>query len=533
MRSHVIGWLAVPVLAAGMALAIPAFSTPAFAQTAPPTTAPADQPAAGIPSVGVIPVGTKPDDPNGGQWFVMTLSPGESGTAQARIANPADIPQTVRVYLADLDFSTDGTPNVANASSDVGTWGKTGLGELTIPPKTSATVPFTVTVPNNADPGDHVGALVVEGQPRSNGPNTAFKVVTRVATRLYVTVPGDAKADFAIAKVTPSKDSSLFTKEITTTVVLHNTGRIRLHPTVKVNGKIATGPATLLSHSVEKYTATQKVPMWGGPVSSKVEVTTTVDRVGRQEAGPIRSAKSSTFVIPYVLMIGIALLVGLYLLVRWLWRKRGGKYAAIQADLARFERLFEQQRAAGEVTTDTTHEAELAIKSAIKQAGRSGDKDTEIKLREKLAELREQEAASPPPTSAPAPAPQSPAPAAAASNPQPASVVAVPPVTASAASAGNGNGNGDGNGNDAALVAILRALAVAPPGGQRFSLIKAARHCGRAAIEARPEELAALPDDVRIRLLRGAPLSASQARSPDQGNGGGRDGSAPSPSGYR
>ena len=73
----------------------------------------------------------------------------------------------------------------------------------------------------------------------------------------------------------------------------------------------------------------------------------------------------------------------------------------------------------------------------------------------------------------------------------------------------NGNGNGNGNGHareeDAALAAILRVLAEAPPGGQRFSLIKAARQYGRDAIESHPAELAALPTDVRVRLLRAAP----------------------------
>jgi hypothetical protein len=195
----------------------------------------------------------------------------------------------------------------------------------------------------------------------------------------------------------------------------------------------------------------------------------------------------------------------LFFLVRWLWSKRGGKYAAMQADLRRFERLLQQQRAAGEDTADVAGEAELAIKAAIKQAGRAGDKDTEIRLRGKLAELREQEAAPSPPPSASPPAPSLPAPAAAASIPQPASVAA--PAPEGGAGNGNGNGNGHGNGreHDAALAAILRVLADAPPGGQRFSLIKAARQYGRDAIESHTEELAALPEDVRVRLLRAAP----------------------------
>src|SRR5438105_7547395 len=243
------------------------------------------------------------------------------------------------------------------------------------------------------------------------------------------------------------KDSSFYTKEVTTRVVLHNDGRVRLRPTVLINGKRAQGSSVLLSNSVEPYFITQKVPIWGGPVSARVEVHT---KVGQAE-GPTRQQNASTFVIPYVLLVGLVLLVGFFFLVRWLWRKRGGKYAAIQADLRRFERLLAQQRAAGEDTADVAGEAELAIKAAIKQAGRSGDKDTEIKLRGKLAELREQEVAPSPPPSASSPAPPSPAPAAAGPSPQPASVVAEAPETANGNGAvnvnGNGNGTGNGNGN--------------------------------------------------------------------------------------
>jgi hypothetical protein len=505
MRSHALRWLAIPALVAGMAFATSAFAPAAFAQAAPPAPSPDSVPP-GTPSVGMTPSGMDPNGPNGGQWFVLNLSPGQAGQSEARIANPADVPQTVKLFFADLDFGADGTPSIAKTNSDVATWGKPAVDQLTIPPKSASTVPFTITVPSGADPGDHVGVLIAQG-PRVSQAGQAYGTVTQVATRLYVTVPGDAKADFAIQKLTASKDSSFFTKEITTTVVLHNTGRIRLHPTVKINGKVASGPATLLTRSAEKYFVTQKAPLWGGPVASHVQVSTTVDRVGQQEAGPTRTASTATFVIPYVLFIAIALLVGLFFLVRRLWRKRGGKYAAIQADLRRFERLFEQQRAAGEATTDTAQEAELAIKAAIKQAGRAGDKDTEIKLREKLAELKEQEAAPPPPPPASSPAPNSPAPAAAGSSPQPASVAAPAPETTN----GNGNGNGHTNGNghervdDASLAAILRVLATTPPGGERFALVKAARQYGRDAIEDHPAELAALPTDVRIRLLRAAP----------------------------
>jgi hypothetical protein len=526
MRSHVIRWLAIPALVAGMALF---FSSPAWAPAAPPA-----QPSGQVPSVGVTPTSTSPNDPNNGQWFFLdNLLPGQTGTSAAKITNPADVPQTLHLYLADMDFVANGGVRVAEdgKSTDIGSWGGFGnQSTIVIAPKATITVAFSITVPKDAEPGDHVGSVVV-AMPPQDVPGQSIKIERRVATRLYVTLPGEARAAFSIQQVSMEKDSSFYTKEITTKVVLHNDGRVRLRPTVLINGKQAKGSSVLLSNSVEPYVITQKVPIWGGPVSARVEVHS---KIGQAD-GPVRTQQASTFVIPYVLFIGLVVLVGFFFLVRWLWRRRGGKYAAIQADLRRFERLVQQQRAAGEDTADVAGEAELAIKAAIKQAGRAGDKDTEIKLRGKLAELREQEAAPPPPPSAPSPAPTSPAPAAAGSSPQPASVAAPAPEPTngngspvqpdnpvrtenghSAVVNGNGNGQGNGHGHeredDASLVAILRVLATAPPGGQRFALVKAARNHGREAIEAHAEELAALPEDVRIRLLR----TASQQPEPSE-----------------
>jgi hypothetical protein len=499
MRSHVIRWLAIPALVAGMALPVQA----AWAQAQPP------QPQ--VPSIAVTPAYKSPNDPNNGQWFFIDgLLPGQTGQSGAKLTNPANVPQTVHLYLADLDFVANGGARLADEgkSVDIGTWGSFGQNStITLAPNETRLVPFGVTVPRDAEPGDHVGAVVAQTDPQTTADDNILKIEKRVATRFYVTLPGEAHAAFSIKTITMDKDSSFFTKQITTTVILHNDGRVRVRPTVLINGKQAKGSSVLLSNSIEPYFVTQKVPIWGGPVSSHVEVHT---KVGQAD-GPVRQQTASTFVIPYVLLIGLVLLVGFMFLVRWLWRRRGGKYAAIQADLRRFERLFDQQRAAGEATADTTHEAELAIKTAIKQAGRAGDKDTEIKLRGKLAELREQEAAPSPPPSASSPAPTSPAPAAAGPSPQPVSVAAPAPEAANGHSNGNGTANGNGHAaagsghqreDDAALVAILGALATAPPGGQRFALLKAARQYGRDAIEAHPEELAALPEDVRIRLLR-------------------------------
>ena len=102
MRSHVIRWLAIPALVAGMALPVPAWAQ-------------AQQQQPQIPSVAVTPAQRSPNDPNNGQWFFIDgLLPGQTGQSSAKLTNPANVPQTVHLYLADLDFVANGGARLAD-----------------------------------------------------------------------------------------------------------------------------------------------------------------------------------------------------------------------------------------------------------------------------------------------------------------------------------------------------------------------------------------------------------------------------------
>ncbi|HUR18501.1 MAG TPA: hypothetical protein VMZ51_06125 [Acidimicrobiales bacterium] len=272
------------------------------------------------PSVGVSPTEARPEDPNSGQWFVFQLSPGESKNTRARVANPADIPQVVRFYIRDLTFGADGTPTVSDKlnQEDVGSWARLPVPEVTVPARGTVLVDFGITVPVNADPGDHVGVFVAENAPVGGN----LKVIRRVATRLYVTVPGDATRAFKIIKVDRKLDSMWFPSELDVEVVLRNTGRVRVAPTVKAKDTVLEGSKILLARSVEPYSAPVKIPWYGGPVRVPIEVVTA--------DGSRRSARASVFVIPWGLIICVIL--GLFFLkvVSKLLARRTGSQATLE-----------------------------------------------------------------------------------------------------------------------------------------------------------------------------------------------------------
>jgi hypothetical protein len=322
-----------------------------------------------IPSVSVGPANPSPDDPNDGQWFVLALPPGGTGTVQAKFGNPARVPQTVTLSLRDLTFADDGTPRIADAGKqqDVGAWGKPERATVELAALSTVVVPFTVTVPKDAEPGDHVGAVVGI---TANKQGT-FRVVRQVGARFYVTVSGTAQRAFSITSVKSRKSSTWFPSSVDATVQLRNDGRTRVRPRVTVAGHAADGSRLLLSRSVEVYTATVPVPWYGGPVDLSVRAVT--------DDGSVRTTRTSVFIIPWGLLIvvalGLAVLLGLYRLVRW----RLSRMHQLRADLERLERLVARMPgAAPEAAVETSDDEATvaALLTALKRTTRSGGAPT-------------------------------------------------------------------------------------------------------------------------------------------------------------
>jgi hypothetical protein len=311
------------------ALCVFGAAAPAFAQTTgpSPTTPPGD-----TPSVGVTPTESHPDDPNNGQWFVFQLDPGGTGRTEARIGNPATIPLTVKLYLADLVFGRDGTPTIPTKTpTDIGAWGKFDQDSVTIQPGEIVRVGFTINVPADADPGDHVGAVVAEQQPEGG----RIKIIKRIATRLYVTVPGDATKSFSIARVTKKLASGWWPRSLEVTTLLRNTGRVRLETYVSVNGVISEGAEVLLARSVERYVADVRVPWYGGPVKARVKAVT--------ETGT-KEVSVTLFVIPWALLAMIPVAVVALAGIRKLWRMRKTRIRGLREDLRRLEKLVTERQ---------------------------------------------------------------------------------------------------------------------------------------------------------------------------------------------
>ncbi len=156
---------------------------------------------------------------------------------------------TFRVYATDA-FNTEtgefGLLPGGDDPVDVGTWVTLAQENLTVPPGMAVTVPITITIPEGATPGDHVGAVLASSEALStNESGNAVVLDRRTGTRLYLRVNGPLRQEPAIEglsvayhpRANPLDGGSTVRYEI------HNRGNVRTSglAAVSVAGPLGIG----------------------------------------------------------------------------------------------------------------------------------------------------------------------------------------------------------------------------------------------------------------------------------------------------
>ncbi|ADI07646.1 hypothetical protein SBI_04526 [Streptomyces bingchenggensis BCW-1] len=90
-------------------------------------------------------------------YFYLEGGPGSALQDRLSIVNRGKRPRTVQLRPADS------TPDAASTARGSGAWISLAAKRVTVPARTRADVPFTLTVPAETPPGDHPGAIVVTG----------------------------------------------------------------------------------------------------------------------------------------------------------------------------------------------------------------------------------------------------------------------------------------------------------------------------------------------------------------------------------
>ncbi|MED7947379.1 DUF916 domain-containing protein [Streptomyces sp. BE20] len=249
--------------------------------------------------------------------FQLSARPGTTFADRAVVTNTTDGPLTLRLHVADA-YNTPRDGGLAvrgreETQRDVGTWGKPEKDVVTVPAHAAVTVGFTLTVPGDASPGDHVGALVAVDDRVQPGAGSYIGVQRGVGARIYLRVEGPQMPALAVEDLHVTADNPRipWTGDSSTTVsyTLHNTGNVKLDPraSLHVGGVFAGGPTTRQLTNVpaelfpgEKVQVTESWP--GAPTGwGDVTVTATANGVGA-------SGSDDFLEVPWILAGLLALL---------------------------------------------------------------------------------------------------------------------------------------------------------------------------------------------------------------------------------
>jgi hypothetical protein len=323
------------------ARAIPASSASAAAPTDPPVTliplttdpnAPKSKP--GFVTVGIAPAGSAGLDQR--PFFAIGATPGAHISDHVSFLNYSTSPLDIAVYATDALDTTSGTFSLLPANrapKDSGSWIKLATtGKLHLPARTQALVPFSLTVPTDASPGDHSAGIVASISGIAQNKGAKVKLDQRVGSRVYVRVSGPLKPGLAIVNVKAHWHGTLNpigTGSVDVTYGIRNTGNVRLGARQAVRLSGLFGGVTLakgivaIPEVLPGSTINQTAHFSGVWPQIRFTVKITATPVSqRGSADPSLSDASKTvhlWAIPWTLL---AIVLVLLLLAVGLWRRR-------------------------------------------------------------------------------------------------------------------------------------------------------------------------------------------------------------------
>ncbi|MFZ3557961.1 hypothetical protein [Streptomyces sp. BH055] len=248
--------------------------------------------------------GTRPADGDGRPYIYAEGTPGAVLEDKVAVSNPGDKPLKVSLRGADADNKGDGSLDVRKKATDTGSWIRFAEDTVKIPARTRAEVPFTVSVPAGATPGDHPGAVVA----RAGGRDAGVSVHLRVS--------GPTLSALTVENVRVDKGAIAYD--------VVNRGNTTLSPRLAVRADGVLGAALDRSRALPvELLPGRRVslsePWKDAPALDAVDVKVTVTAGG----GAADSATASARFVPWTAVGGVlAVLAGAGCAAYWYVRRR-------------------------------------------------------------------------------------------------------------------------------------------------------------------------------------------------------------------
>ncbi len=293
--------------------------------------------------IGAVPANPNPSNPRSKSIFVYTAKGGTTINDAVKVINNTTQAKTIDVYPVDSQIASDGAFACAQAvdkKTGVGSWISLNKPQVTVPSFQSVTVPFTITLPNNADAGEHNGCIVIQdANPNAKQRQGGVILSFRSAIRVAITVPGDLTAKLTLNAVV---QKSIKNNKIVVTPTYANDGNVSLDTTSNVNLKTvfgnsvssAGGQFPILPKTTAKFNFELKRPFWGG--FYKRDVSTKYIKLSDQgknvQPSSLPTDSHWVFIAPQppALVLEIAVLIFIIAVVAVYMRKRNERKVLTQ-----------------------------------------------------------------------------------------------------------------------------------------------------------------------------------------------------------
>ncbi|WP_166784203.1 WxL protein peptidoglycan domain-containing protein [Cryobacterium gelidum] len=284
--------------------------------------------------------------------FSYQVEPGQTLQDEYLVQNTGTTVQTVTVYATDAFNAEDGSFALLEGGAvavDAGHWitfdNGTNSMQVALDPGSQRVLPFTMTTPIDASPGDHSGGMIVSAL----SPAGQVSVDRRVGIRLYVRVKGLLQPGLTISSIESSYQPSInpFAGETTMKMSLSNTGNVSLSAdtVAQVRGFFGIPLSGLVDQQIpEMLPGTSRVVTIVVPgvgpwvyLNPRVSLAATIDD-DALNAGvlPSGARSSDLFVVPWAFLLLVLVVGGTWLAARSS-RKRNSAQAAAWIDYTEAE----------------------------------------------------------------------------------------------------------------------------------------------------------------------------------------------------
>jgi hypothetical protein len=309
------------------AMAAPSFAAGAAAKPK-PTSSP---PPAGSISFSVSPASaTAPDHRT--TFNYSNVKPGSTITDYVAVLNRSSQSVAFTVYATDATGTTSSDVLTllppGKAPTQIGAWARFahGVSQLSVivPADRGVIEPFTLTVPRDADPGDHVGAMMASVTVKRIGKTgTGINETSRIGVPILLRVIGALHASLRVESVSVSYAgpfNPLNDGRATVTYAVQNTGNVLLSGSqaVSVSGPFGAATARLKSLPVllpgdaVKFTEKTGLLYGAGPLTAHVKLGPTAAPGEPALTTPLSevTASASTFAMPWAILLILIIVIG-------------------------------------------------------------------------------------------------------------------------------------------------------------------------------------------------------------------------------